>query len=61
MSTVTLLKKIVPTPIEMAREGLIVLAGILLAAYAISKFPAVQKFVAANALVVKDGDGRVLF
>jgi hypothetical protein len=56
-----ILKKLVPTPVEMAREGIIVLAGILMAAFVISRFPAVQKFVSANALTIKDGDGRVLY
>jgi len=55
------LKKVIPSPLEVAREGLIVLGGLLLAAYVISKFPAVQKFVAANSLTVNDGDGKVLF
>lgn len=55
------LAKIIPPPTAVLREGLIVLGGLLLAAYVISKFPAVQKFVAANSLTVRDGDGKVLF
>jgi len=43
------------------REGLIVLGGILIAAYVISRFPAVQKFVLANSVTVKTEDGQVLF
>lgn len=61
MQPVQILKKVIPGPLDVAREGLIVLGGLLLAAYVISKFPAVQKFVAANSLVVKSEDGRVLF
>lgn len=58
---IDVLKKVIPGPLDVVREGLIVLGGLLLAAYVISKFPAVQKFVAANSLTVKDGDGKVLF
>lgn len=58
---IDILKKVIPGPLDVVREGLIVLGGLLFAAYVISKFPAVQKFVAANSLTLKDGDGRVLY
>jgi hypothetical protein len=58
---IDVLKQVIPGPLVVVREGLIVLGGLLLAAYVISKFPAVQKFVAANSLTIKDGDGRVLY
>lgn len=61
MNAVSLLKKVVPSPVAVVREGMIVLGGLLLAAYVISKFPAVQKFVAANSLTVKDSDGKILY
>ncbi len=55
------LSKIIPSGPEVARETIVVLCGLLLAAYIISKFPRVQKFVAANSLTVKNEDGKVLF
>jgi hypothetical protein len=35
--------------------------GVLIAAYVISKFPAVQKFVMANSVMVKTDDGQILY
>ncbi len=55
------LKEIIPPPTAVLREGLIVLGGVLIAAYVISKFPAVQKFVMANSVTVKTEDGQVLY
>jgi hypothetical protein len=49
-------KEIIPPPTAVLREGLIVLGGVLIAAYVISKFPSVQKFVMANSVTVKAGD-----
>jgi hypothetical protein len=43
------------------REGLIVLGGVLIAAYILSRFPAAQRFVSANSITVKSGDGSVLW
>jgi hypothetical protein len=54
-------KEIIPPPTAVLREGLIVLGGVLIAAYIISKFPAVQKFVIANSIKVETQDGQVLF
>ena len=55
------LKKIIPPPTAVLREGLIVLGGVLLAAFVISRFPAVQKFVMANSVTIKAEDGQVIF
>lgn len=55
------IKEIIPPPVAVLREGLIVLGGVLLAAYVISRFPAVQKFVMANSVTVKTEDGQVLY
>lgn len=55
------IKQIIPSVPDVLKEGLITLGGVLIAAYIISKFPAVQNFVTANAVTVKDGDGKVLF
>jgi hypothetical protein len=55
------LSKIVPSVPEVLREGLIVLGGVLIAAWVISRFPAVQKFVANNSVTVKDTSGTVLW
>ena len=61
MKTPSFIKQVVPPPVAVLREGLIVLGGVLLAAYVISKFPAVQKFVMANSVTVKTEDGQVLY
>lgn len=55
------LSKIIPEPTEIAREALIVLGGVLIAAYILSKFPALQKFVASNSVTVKSDDGATLW
>jgi len=55
------LKKIIPTGPEVAREALIVLGGVLIAALILSRFPALQKFVSQNSLTVKADDGSILF
>jgi len=55
------LKKIIPAPEAVLREGLIVLGGLLIAAYILSKFPALQQFVTSNSLTVKNGDGTPMY
>jgi len=55
------INEIIPAPTAVLREGLIVLGGVLIAAYVISKFPSVQKFVMANSIKVETKDGEVLF
>ncbi len=55
------LKKIIPTGPEVLREALIVLGGVLIAAWVLSKFPALQQFVASNSVTVKDGNGNTLW
>jgi hypothetical protein len=55
------LSKIVPTVPEVAREGLIVLGGLLLAAYVLSHFPKIRDWVAAQSITVKDSSGRTLY
>jgi hypothetical protein len=54
-------KKIIPAPEAVLREGLIVLGGLLIAAYILSKFPALQQFVTSNSVTVKDPNGNVLY
>lgn len=55
------IKKIIPAPEAMLREGVIVLAGVLLAAFVLSRFPKLQAFVANNSVTVKDPSGNVLY
>ena len=55
------LKSIIPTGPHVAREALIVLGGMLLAAFILSRFPKLQKFVTDNSLAVKDDKGNTLF
>ena len=55
------LKSIIPTGPQVAREALIVLGGLLVAAFILSRFPKLQKFVTDNSLTVKDDKGNTLF
>jgi hypothetical protein len=55
------LDKIIPDPSAILREGIIVLGGVLLAAWVLSKFPALQSFVASNSVTVKKDDGTILY
>lgn len=55
------LKEIIPKPEAMLREGVIVLAGVLLAAFVLSRFPKLQAFVSNNSVTVKDPNGNILF
>jgi ABC-type transporter Mla subunit MlaD len=55
------LDKIIPEPTAVLREGLIVLGGVLIAAWILSKFPALQSFVASNSVTVKKDDGTILY
>lgn len=50
------IKEIIPPPVAVMREGLIVLGGILIAAFIISRFPALKSFVVDNSVTLKDGD-----
>ena len=57
------IKKIIPTPTALAREVIIVLVGVLGAAYIISRFPSVQRFVQNNSVTVtiKDSAGNIIY
>jgi hypothetical protein len=54
------LKQIIPTPTQVMREGLIVLGGVLIAAYIISRFPKLQTFVQGSSITIKNQHGDVL-
>ncbi|MBC3878772.1 hypothetical protein H8K38_13240 [Undibacterium sp. FT79W] len=51
----------IPSLHEVVKEGIIVLAGTLLAAYVISRVPAVKALVEGNTLTVKDDKGTVIY
>lgn len=55
------IKSIIPTGPQVAREALIVLGGVLIAAFIISRFPSLQKFVSDNSVTVKNEDGKVMY
>jgi hypothetical protein len=55
------IKQIIPGPVPVLREGLIVLGGILIAAFIISRFPALKSFVVDNSVTLKDQDGKVVW
>jgi hypothetical protein len=55
------IKTIIPSGPQVAREALIVLGGVLIAAFIISRFPSLQKFVSDNSVTVKTDDGKVVW
>lgn len=55
------LSKIIPTGPAVARETLTVLAGVLLAAFILSRFPKLSAFVASQSITVKDSSNNILF
>lgn len=55
------LKSIIPTGPQVAREALIVLGGLLVAAFILSRFPKLQKFVTQNSLTIKDDKGNTIY
>lgn len=52
------LKKIVPPPTAVLREALIVLGGVLIAAWVISRFPKLKQFVSDASITVNDSQGN---
>lgn len=55
------MKDFIPSLPELSREVLIVLVGLVGAAFILSRFPALRDFVTGNSLTVKDQTGQVLF
>ncbi|MGZ8301210.1 MAG: hypothetical protein ACXW2U_00750 [Telluria sp.] len=55
------LPAVIPPPVAVMREGLIVLGGILIAAFILSRFPKVRDWVGAQSLTVRDSNNNVLF
>lgn len=55
------IEKVIPPWHLVAREGLIVLGGIVIAAFVISRFPKLQQFVQENSLTLKDSNGNVIW
>lgn len=53
--------EIIPPPTAVLREGLIVLGGILIAAYVISRFPSLKTFVVSNSVTLNDSQGNNLW
>lgn len=53
-----IVKAVVPTPTAVVRESLIVLGGVLIAAFVISRFPALKKFVGDASITVNDKQGN---
>lgn len=56
----TTIKAFIPTAPELVRETIIVLVGVLVASYIISRFPELKSFVTGNSLTVKDQAGNVI-
>jgi len=56
-----IVKQVVPAPTAIVRESIIVLGGVLIAAFVISRFPALKKFVADASITVNDSKGNNLY
>jgi hypothetical protein len=52
---------LIPTPTRVLQEGVIVLGGILIAAYVLSRFPRLRDWVSAQSITIKDPQGKTLF
>lgn len=55
------MKKYIPTLPEMTREGFKMFAGIVIAAFILSRMPALREWVAGNSLTIRDQAGRDLY
>ena len=47
-----------PGPHEVVREGIIVLGGVILAAFVLSRLPTLKAWVTQQSLTVNDGRGN---
>lgn len=54
-------KAMIPSPVEVGREALIVLGGVPLAAFILSRLPKLSKFVTDQSITVKDATGNVFW
>lgn len=55
------LKPLIPSATSVIREGFIVLGGVLIAAFILSRFPKLQAFVRQSSITVDDKSGNNLF
>ncbi len=55
------LREMIPGPERIVFEVLVVTAGVLGAAFLISRFPAIQRFVQNSSVTVKSTAGEILF
>jgi hypothetical protein len=53
--------KFIPTLPEVSRETITVLAGLLIAAYILSRFPNLAKFVSGQSITLKNQNGGTIF
>lgn len=57
----SVLKQLIPSPLEIGREAIIVMAGVTIAALVINYFKPWQKAVQDASITVKDQSGNVLW
>lgn len=55
------LSKYIPNHQQVVRETIIVISGVLAAAFILSRFPKIQQFVRASSITVDDTSGNNLF
>ncbi len=53
--------KIIPSAPEVAHSALVTLAGVLLAAYILSRIPKAREFVAGQSIRVTDSSNNTLY
>jgi hypothetical protein len=52
---------IIPSAPEVTKQGLTILGGVLLAAFILSRFPAIRDWVAGQSISVKDNSNKTLY
>jgi hypothetical protein len=55
------INKYIPEHHLVIREGLIVIGGVLIAAFVLSRFPSLQNFVRSTSITVDDKSGNNLY
>jgi hypothetical protein len=55
------LAKIIPSVPEVGREAVTVLAGLLIAAFILSRFPKIAAFVSGQSITIKNSNGNSIF
>ena len=55
------MSKYLPPTSDVIKDGILALTSIVIAAFIISRVPAIRKFILSNSLTVNDTQGNVLY